>query len=99
MFAQRSTFRAFFGALAIAGLPIAAGATPGLMTCQQLRQMCESRVAGLKDVLAHVSPDEVDSAAASQNISGYDCQGRYDQAQQSGVFPGRTPEPDLPCAD
>ncbi len=98
MFAHRNARRAIVAALALAAISVAAGAT-GLATCQQLQQRCDATVASLQDVLAHVSPGQIDSAAASQNISSYNCEGRYAQAQQNGVFPGRTPEPDLPCTN
>ena len=98
MFAPPKPRRALVAALALASLPIAAGAT-GIPACQQLQLRCDAAVSSLQDVLSHVDPSQVDTAAAAQNIASYDCEGRHAQAQQNGVFPGRTPEPDLPCAN
>ena len=98
MFAHHNARRAIVAALALVSIPVAANAT-GLATCQQLQQRCDATVASLQDVFSHVDPSQVDTAAASQNISSYNCEGRYAQAQQNGVFPGRTPEPDLPCTN
>jgi hypothetical protein len=98
MFAHHKSRRAIVAALALVSIPVAADAT-GVATCQQLQQRCNATVASLQDVLAHVSPGQVDTAAANQNISSYDCEGRYAQAQQNGVFPGRSPEPDRPCTN
>jgi anti-sigma factor ChrR (cupin superfamily) len=98
MFAHHNARRAIVAALALVSIPVAAGATD-IATCQQLQQRCDATVASLQDVLAHVDPSQVDTTAASQNILSYDCENRYAQAQQNGVFPGRTPEPDLPCTN
>ena len=98
MFAPSQARRSLVAALVLASIPAAAGAA-GVATCQHLQQRCDATVASLQDVLSHVDPTQVDTTADSQNILSYDCEGRYAQAQQSGVFPGRTPEPDLPCTN
>ena len=99
MFSGRKVRPVAVVALVLLLVPAAAGAAPGFMTCQQLKQRCDATVASFRDAVAHVRPDEVDSAAASEAADGYDCQGRYGKAEQTGVFPGRAPEPDLPCAN
>ena len=98
MLARSNAVRVLIAALAVPSLPVAAGAT-GVATCRQLQQRCDATVASLRDVLAHVGQDQIDSAAALENLRSYDCDGRYAKAQESGVFPGRTPEPDLPCTN
>ena len=85
-------------ALALVSIPVAAGAT-GIATCEQLEQRCDTTVSSLRDVFAHVREGQIDSAAGLENLRSYDCHGRYAQARQSGVFPGRTPEPNLPCTN
>jgi hypothetical protein len=97
MLAHHNALCALFAALALTSMPVSGAA--GVATCQQLQQRCDATVTSLQDVLAHVSSGQVDSSAASQNVSSYDCEGRYARARQSGVFPGRTPEPDLPCSN
>ncbi len=98
MFAHRNIPHVMAAALALASIPVAAGAT-GVATCEQLEQRCEASVSSLRDVLAHVSEGQIDSAAALDNLRSYDCHGRYAEARESGVFPGRTPEPNLPCTN